>query len=343
MSNGVPLIDIQAWFGRDEAARDAVARDVAAACEKWGFLILAGHQIDPALMKAVADVSRPFFDLPVSDKLELDAIGSNGGRGYYRMEAKSLARTLGDKNAPGDLRESFRIGAEARDDDPMTTAPAAAGHFAPNIWPRVPADFRKIYESYYEACDALSAELMRICARSLGLADDWFDDKINRATSNLIAQHYPPLEKPPVAGQVRNGAHTDFGTLTLLMAEDRPGGLQVMGMDGEWQDIRPIPGAFIVNLGDMMAQWTNDKWRSTLHRVVNPPIDAGAASRRLSVVFFHTPNYDATIACIPSCADAEHPPKYAPVLSGEHIARKLKAVESTAKESTNPPHKIAIR
>jgi isopenicillin N synthase-like dioxygenase len=93
-----------------------------------------------------------------------------------------------------------------------------------------------------------------------------------------------------------------------------------------------VPGAFIVNLGDMMAQWTNDRWRSTLHRVVNPPSDAGAAARRLSVVFFHTPNYDATIACIPSCTDAAHPPKYAPILSGEHIARKLKAVESVSKE-----------
>lgn len=336
MTAGVPIVDISAWFNGDEAARDQVAQNVARACEYWGFLLLAGHQIDPGLMRSVADVSRVFFDLPVSEKLESDALGSLGGRGYYRMEAKSLARTLGDKDAPGDLRESFRIGAEPRLNDPATTRLAAAGHFAPNKWPKKPAELRAVWTAYYGACEKLSAELMRICARSLRLADNWFDDKIDRATSNLIAQNYPALEKPPVPGQIRNGAHTDFGTLTLLMAEDRPGGLQVVGMDGEWHDVRPVPGTFIVNLGDMMAQWTNDRWRSTLHRVVNPPVDAGAASRRLSVVFFHTPNYDATIACIPSCTDADHPPKYAPILSGEHIGSKLKAVESVTKQPPRP-------
>ena len=336
MNAGVPIVDISAWFNGSETERDQIAQNVARACEEWGFLLLAGHQIDPNLMRSVADVSRGFFDLPVSEKMELNAMGSIGGRGYYRMEAKSLARTLGDKNAPGDLRESLRIGAEARDDDPATMTPTAAGHFASNTWPRKPAELKAIWTAYYDACSKLSAELMRICARSLGLADNWFDDKIDRATSNLIAQNYPALDKPPVPGQIRNGAHTDFGTLTLLMAEDKPGGLQVVGIDGEWHDIRPVPGTFIVNLGDMMAQWTNDRWRSTLHRVVNPPIDAGAASRRLSVVFFHTPNYDATIACIPSCTDADHPPKYAPILSGEHIAGKLRATESLAKEPAKP-------
>jgi isopenicillin N synthase-like dioxygenase len=328
MNTGVPLIDISSWFGGSEAARDCVARSYGEACEQWGFLLVSGHQIDPVLMRDVADISRDFFDLPLDEKLACDATGNIGGRGYYRMEAKSLARTLGDKNAPGDLRESFRIGAEPRTDDPATLGPEAAGHFAPNSWPEQPRDMRDIWTAYYRACDALSVEMMRICARALSLPDTWFDDKIDRATSNLIAQHYPALEKAPVPGQIRNGAHTDFGTLTLLMAEDKPGGLQVMGRDGEWHDVRPVPGAFIVNLGDMMAQWTNDRWRSTLHRVVNPPADAGAAARRLSVVFFHTPNYDATIACIPSCCDAAHPAKYEPIRSGEHIARKLRAVET---------------
>jgi isopenicillin N synthase-like dioxygenase len=328
MGNGVPLIDVSPWFGGSEAARDGVARSFGEACEQWGFLLVSGHQIDSLLMSDVADISRSFFDLPLEEKLACDATGSVGGRGYYRMEAKSLARTLGDNNAPGDLRESFRIGAEPRAGDAATFTPQAAGHFAPNPWPKRPQGMRDIWTAYYRACDALTVEMMRICARALSLPDAWFDDKMDCATSNLVAQHYPALEKAPVPGQIRNGAHTDFGTLTLLMAEDKPGGLQVMGLDGEWHDVRPVPGAFIVNLGDMMAQWTNDRWRSTLHRVVNPPADAGAAARRLSVAFFHTPNYDATIACIPSCCDATHPAKYEPILSGEHIARKLRAVET---------------
>jgi isopenicillin N synthase-like dioxygenase len=333
MHSTVPIIDIAPWFDGNPLERERVARAVGQACEDWGFLIVAGHRIDPGLMRTVSDVSKSFFDLPVAEKLACDASGTVGGRGYYRMEAKSLARTLGDASAPGDLRESFRIGPEPLANDAYTTASAAAGHFAPNQWPRQPADMRAIWEHYYTECSALAGDLMHISAQALDLPEFWFDDKIDRSTSNLVAQHYPKLEKPPIPGQIRNGAHTDFGTLTLLMAEDKPGGLQVMGMDGEWHDVRPVPGTYIVNLGDMMAQWTNDRWRSTLHRVVNPPLDAGDASRRLSVAFFHTPNHDALISCIPSCCGPEHPPKYAPVLSGEHMARKLQQVESLKKAS----------
>jgi isopenicillin N synthase-like dioxygenase len=329
----IPAIDIGPWFDGDPAARDAVARAVGDACEEWGFLVVSGHRIEADLMQAIAQISRDFFDLPVAEKLLCNAIGSAGGRGYYRMEAKSLARTLGDATAPGDLRESFRTGVEAVADDPYTTAPGAFGHFAPNIWPRRPAQFQEIWQRYFEACSSLTVDLMQICARALDLPENWFDDKIDRSTSNIVAQNYPKLDRPPVPGQLRNGAHTDFGTLTLLMAEDKPGGLQVMATDGSWHDLKPSSGTFIVNLGDMMAQWTNDRWRSTLHRVVNPPLDAGEAARRLSLVFFHTPNYDAVIECIPSCTDSARPPKYAPIRSGEHIAQKLKKVESVAREA----------
>ena len=329
--NGIPIVDIAPWFGGSPAARDAVCRTIGAACENWGFFILAGHGIDPGMMRDVADVSRAFFDSPVEEKRRSDAVN---GRGYYRMEAKSLARTLGDSKAPGDLRESFRIGVEPSSDSPDTTAKEAAGHFAPNVWPNQPSRMRRVWASYFDACDRLAVELMRICARALDLPENWFDDKIDRATSNLVAQNYPKLDKPPVPGQIRNGAHTDFGTLTLLMAEDKPGGLQVMGTDGAWYDVKPIPGTYIVNLGDMMAQWTNDRWRSTLHRVVNPPLDAGEAARRLSIAFFHTPNHDAVIDCVPSCVDADHPPKYEPILSGDHIAQKLRQVESVTAAKT---------
>jgi isopenicillin N synthase-like dioxygenase len=331
MGREVPIINIAPWFDGDAAARKAVAQAVGDACVEWGFLVVSGHGIDPALMKSVAEVSRAFFDQPVEEKLRSDAVA---GRGYYRMEAKSLARTLGDTKAPGDLRESFRIGVEPVADDPYTTAPAAAGHFEPNLWPARPAAMRAAWERYFDACGRLTVDLMHICATALDLPEDWFDHKIDRSTSNLIAQNYPKPAKPPVPGQIRNGAHTDFGTLTLLMTEDKPGGLQVMGTDSQWHDVRPIPGTYIVNVGDMMAQWTNDRWRSTLHRVVNPPLDAGEASRRLSVVFFHTPNYDAIIECIPSCTDAGHPPKYAPIRSGDHIAAKLKQVESVARKAS---------
>jgi isopenicillin N synthase-like dioxygenase len=122
---------------------------------------------------------------------------------------------------------------------------------------------------------------------------------------------------------LRSAPHTDFGSITLLLTEDKPGGLQVLDQNERWCDVQPLPGAYIVNLGDLMAQWTNDRWRSTVHRVVNPPHEPGLDSRRQSIVFFHQPNYDAVVECIPTCRDAAHPARYAPVRSGEHLHHKL--------------------
>ena len=334
MENRVPVIDIAPWFSGDTVARDAVARDVGAACEKWGFLIVAGHGIDAALIEAARTVTRSFFDLPVEEKLLCDSTGRSGGRGYYRVASKSHARTRGDAKAPGDLRETFFAGMEAIPGDPYTSTVDANRHFAPNVWPSQPHDMRKIWEQYFAACNAVARDLLHICAKALNLPENWFDDKIDRPISTLTAQHNPKLDRPPEPGQVRSGAHTDFGTLTLLLTEDRPGGLQVMGTDGIWYDVKPVPGAFIVNLGDMMAQWTNDRWRSTLHRVVNPPLDAGEAARRLSIVYFHTPNYDTVIECIPSCTDPAHPAKYAPIEAGKHLAEKLQKTDGVSRKAS---------
>ena len=326
----VPVIDLSRWFGLDRAEREAVARQVDRACTEWGFLIVRGHGIDPAIMQEVAAVTHEFFDLPLDEKMQCDSSGRAGGRRYYRLESKSHARTRGNEAAPGDLRETFFAGVEPVPGDPIRSASAAPGHYAPNIWPAPPWHMRKTRETYSRACDALCHDLLHLAAYALELPAGWFDDRIDRPISRFGAQHYPPLERPPAPGQVRSGAHTDFGTLTLLMTEDKPGGLQVTDMDGRWHDMKPVPGAFIVNLGDRMARWTNDRWRSTPHRVVNPPLEAGAAARRLSIVYFHTPNYDACIECIPSRTDADHPPLYPPILAGEHLAEKLRQVDSVS-------------
>jgi isopenicillin N synthase-like dioxygenase len=120
---------------------------------------------------------------------------------------------------------------------------------------------------------------------------------------------------------LRNDAHTDFGTVTVLYQDDAPGGLQVQHRDGRWLDVPPVPGSFVVNLGRLMTLWTNDRWASTVHRVVNPPPDQSHLDR-ISIAFFHQPNPDAAIACIPTCADADNPPRHAPVRSGNYFLSK---------------------
>ena len=311
----IPVIDVSAWRTGTEREKDRLASRFAEACRSWGFVIIAGHGVEEPLIERIRDVTRGFFDLPPDIKANVDSRIAPGVGGYYPFRSKSHARSLGEAKAVGDLRETFMAAVNAQEG---------------NLWPAEPAAMHGVWNEYMVACHRVATELMQISARGLGLPDDWFDDKVGRPMATLVAQHYPALDEPPEAGALRSGAHTDFGTITLLLTEDRPGGLQIQGTDGAWHDLVPIPGTFIVNLGDMMARWTNDRWRSTLHRVVTPPADAGAAARRLSIVYFLDPNADARIECIPTCTDANDPPHYAPISAGEHVKEKLRLTNSVA-------------
>jgi isopenicillin N synthase-like dioxygenase len=215
-------------------------------------------------------------------------------------------------------------------DPGYATAIAAGQHFVPNLWPSRPHDIRPVLTAYYRAMSNLALTMMRIFALGLGLDENYFDRKIDRHISRLRLRNYPPQDATPLPGQLRAGAHSDYGSLTILATEDRPGGLQAHNAAGDWVDVPIFPGCFIVNIGDLMARWTNDAWVSTLHRVVNPPPDAGAESRRLSLVFFHNPNYDAEVSCIPTCVKPGETPKYPSTTSGEHLRRLFLATQMSA-------------
>ena len=169
----------------------------------------------------------------------------------------------------------------------------------------------------------LPQRLMGIFATALALPETFFDDKIDRHFSTCPSNHYPVIEDDPQPGQLRCGAHTDFGSLTILAFNDAPGGLQALMPDGSWMDVRPGPGQLAVNLGDMMQRWTNDRWKSTVHRVVNPPAARRGESRRQTIGYFLHPNYDAEIACLDSCCDAGNPAKYRPIMAGDHMREKM--------------------
>ena len=191
------------------------------------------------------------------------------------------------------------------------------------MWPEELPEFQATWTAYYRHMEELAGTLMRIFAMALGMDEHYFDDKIDRHITNFSMLHYPPQDVAPLPGQLRAGAHTDYGSLTIVKPDGAEGGLQVRTKDGGWLDVPHVPGAFVVNLGDLMAEWTNDRWVSTLHRVVNPSRSAGAAARRLSMAFFHQPNYDAVIQCLPTCAEAGRPPRYMKTTSGEHVWTKI--------------------
>jgi isopenicillin N synthase-like dioxygenase len=147
---------------------------------------------------------------------------------------------------------------------------------------------------------------------------------IGHHVSGLRILNYPDQSKPPVPGQIRAGAHTDYGSLTILRQDAAPGGLQVLDAGGAWLDVPARPDALVVNLGDLMQRWTNDRWRSTLHRVINPPPDVRGSARRQSIAFFHLPNWDAQVTCIPSCLLPGEQPRHPPIAAGPHLMTKYR-------------------
>lgn len=322
----VPVIDISPYRHGDATARAALAAEVDRTCREIGFMVIGGHGVPPDLIESVEAVSRAFFDLDLEEKMRIVRPAPDVTRGYMPFKAEVLVKSRGG-DAPGDLNESLMIGPIDVGDSDYFTSPAAGTHFAPNLWPANPPHLRAAYEAYFLTMQSLAADLMRIFALALGLPERFFDASIDRHISRLRVRNYPAPEVPPEPGQLRAGAHSDYGSLTILKTEDRPGGLQVQDRVGNWSDVPHMPGCFVVNIGDMMARWTNDRWVSTLHRVVNPPADKMAASRRQSLVFFHNPNYDAVVECLPGCADASNPAKYAPTTSGGHLREKFVATQ----------------
>ena len=318
----VPVIDFAPANSAEE--RRALAQAIGRACETVGFFAIIGHGVPAPVVAQAWAAARQFFDLP--DAVKRKAIMPRPGYpyGWSPVAGESLAYSLGERRPP-DLKETFSIGPADLTAAPEGNHDAIEFAWAPNIWPTEPPGFRDALPAYYRAMSALADQLMRLFALALGLPEDRFAPAIDHAISALRLLNYPNQIQDPMPGQLRAGAHTDYGSLTILLQEQAPGGLEVEGPDGTWHPVPAVPGAFVVNLGDLMARWTNDRWRSTMHRVVNPPRDARGSTRRQSMAFFHQPNWDAEIVCLPTCLTAGEQPKYSPVRSGPHLASKFRS------------------
>lgn len=320
MSDTVPLIDLGRARGSTQD-RQRVARQIDDANSQVGFLAVINHGVSPRLLDDMYDVTAEFFECGDAEKLAVRAQPGTS-RGYMPPKSRALARTRG-KMTPADLVEFFSIGLpDVPTGDAWFTRARQHGHFHDNLWPDSPA-FRATWERYYYEMSSLAFDVMRLFALALGLDEHWFDDKVDKPISNLFANHYPPLDRQPEPGQLRIGEHTDYGSLTLLYQRDAVGGLEV-NLDDSWIPVVPIPDSFVVNIGDLMARWTNDKWISTLHRVQNPTI-TGPASRRLSLPFFCQPNYDAVIETVPTCLSALTPSRYPTIAAGDNVTNKTDA------------------
>ena len=290
MATTIPIIDISPFLKGGDAERRAIAAAVNTACSEIGFLLVIGHGIPASLVDEMRHVSTTFFERALEEKMRY-RMPPDRYRGYIALGNEALAYSL-DEKTPPDYKESFSIGPVDAPDDAYHRAATPANFFAPNMWPDGLPEFRTTWTAYYRGMEELATTLMRIFAMALGMDAHYFDDKIDRHITNFSMLHYPPQHDPPLPGQLRAGAHTDYGSLTIVKPDGAEGGLQVRAKDGSWLDVPHVPDAFVVNLGDLMAEWTNDRWVSTLHRVVNPS-RAGACRWRSSTSPTTTPSSSA--------------------------------------------------
>lgn len=297
---------------------------IGAACETVGFFQIVGHGVPADVIDAAWREAGRFFELPLDQRLQAARRHDGDAYGYLPMELEALNRSLADGYGAADLKETFNVGPFRAPDRPLVDD-GEAWAFAPTPLPDALPSLAPAFAAYFDAMLDLAARLMRHFAVELGMPEHHFDACIGESPSALRALNYPDLAgRPVVEGQLRAGAHTDYGTLTILLQDDAPGGLQVLDPSTEaWSPVPHTPDAFVVNLGDLMARWTNDRWRSTLHRVVLPPPDAHGSTRRRSMAFFHNADYHARIECLPTCVAPGESPTHEPVLAGPHLMSKF--------------------
>lgn len=318
-----PVFDLGAFEASTGSARRAAGQRVDEICRITGFLAITNHGVAQSIIDGVWRQAAAFFDLPAEVKQQASAPYKGYPYGYLGPGTEALAKSR-DAESPPDLKESFN-GGPARVPEAMTDADALAFCYAPTIWPEGRPDFKTAWQAYYDAMEALAARIMGVFAVALDLDEHYFDRVIDVPISALRALNYPEQSVAPVAGQLRAGAHTDYGSLTILLPQAGSRGLEIMTPDGNWTPVPPIPGAFVINIGDLMALWTNDRWISTLHRVVNPPPEEGGLQRRQSLAFFHQPNWLAKIDCIDTVLASGEAPLHQPVISGPYLMSKFRA------------------
>ena len=295
----IPVVDLAPLL--DGSDPDKVAGEINWALANAGFMYVKNHGIADAVVENAFSQTRAFFDLPDAEKMALHVSRSGQTlRGYIEPFGENT-----DPEKTRDLKECFDLGPESEADCPF---------FGPNLWPdeaRLPG-FRNAVYHYHEEMKRLSMTILSGIARSLDLAPDYFEAKLKKPISIQRLLHYPPQTGIVDESIIGIGAHTDYGNLTIL-AQDDVGGLQVLNRDRQWVEGTPIPGTFVINIGDLLQRLTNDRYLANLHRVVNT-----SGRERYSIPFFIDADFDAEFAPLASCIDADNPARYEAVTCGAH-------------------------
>ena len=308
----IPLIDLGGHTDPDRAGALESARQLHDALSTIGFAYITGHTVAPAVREAAFDVSRAFHASSLAQKQTLAINGFH--RGYMGLATSTIVTSSVAKVTRPNMSESLMLMHELPSDDPGLLAGAPLQ--GPNQWPDWIPGFQTPVNRFIADVDTLGRYIIQLIAMSLDLPARSLDHYFDKPTTFLRMLHYPPQ---PLMEQEQIGSapHTDYGVITLL-AQDSSGGLQVRPRGGDWIDAPPIPDSFVLNVGDMLARWTNNRFVSTPHRVINR-----SGGDRYSLPYFLDPGMDALITCLPTCTDAAHPPHYPPVRYGDYLMERL--------------------
>lgn len=308
----IPVIDFAPMLGGDPAARRRTAMQLRQAAIEVGFFYVRNHGVPESVIDALFDAGPAFFALPLTEKMKVHVRCSTNNSGYTPMLEENV-----NPAAKGDYHEAYDMAAELAPDDPALNSGRSL--YGVNIWPESLPEFRQAMLEYNREVLKLGRAMFRAFALALEQDEHFFDPMITHPTCAQRIVYYPPQEGAIDADMIGIGAHSDYECFTIL-AQREVAALQVLNAAGEWITAPPIPGTFVVNIGDQMARWSNDLFSSTVHRAINV---SGRA--RYSVPFFLGTNYDALIDVLPGCVSAEHPRKYQPVIAGAYVQSRLDA------------------
>ncbi|MDR3714419.1 MAG: 2-oxoglutarate and iron-dependent oxygenase domain-containing protein [Puia sp.] len=307
----IPVVTLSDFSG-EPAKKAALVKALGKAFEETGFVAVRDHGIPDPLIAGLYTYVQSFFSLPREKKVQYEIPGLAGQRGYT---------SFGKEHAKGstapDLKEFFQFGQTVTDSDPI------ASEYPENIQVREIPSFSPTFQAAYRAFEDSGRILLKAIALYLGLAEDYFEAFVHNGNSILRAIHYPPITQEP-SSAIRAEQHEDINLITLLVGASADG-LQILTKQNEWVSVTSLPEQIVVNVGDMLQRLTNNKLKSTTHRVVNPPREKWGSSR-YSIPFFLHPKSSMSLACLEDCIDQIYPKAYADLTAGEYLDERLREI-----------------
>ena len=306
----IPSVDLRDFLSDDQKKKKKFVNEIGKAYEEIGFVALKGHFLDDQLVNNLYSEVRSFFSLPLDVKSKYEIPGIGGQRGYV-----SFGKEHAKGRSAGDLKEFWHFGQYVSDDSKY------AAEYPKNVTVNELANFNSTGKEAYQMLEKTGIYVLRALAIHIGLDEFYFDNFIKNGNSILRPIHYPPITDEPKDGAVRAAAHGDINLITLFMRAQEKG-LQVQSHAGEWIDAMAQPDELMINVGDMLSRHTNNKLKSTIHQVVNPPRELWNTSR-YSIPFFMHPVSDMPLNCLSQCIDDNNPKQFEDITAGDYLNERL--------------------